>query len=338
MDKETFSKKINEVKVPKEDVLQAIKFGVNRAVHEAQPNKKKPIKKAMLSACVAAGLLLSSSLIIPSFSKVMAAAPVIGGWYAGFNDVVGRSLEEQNLVTGLNQSFSSNGIDVTLTSAYYDGYMIGITFDVKGELEEHKGYYYALYEIFNGDPHADETKELTTLEKTADGYSGHIRIVYPYKDLPKSDTIPVTFEEIGKNKGNWQFDVPVQQTPVEEHIFENKESVNLEGDVQFYVDSVLYGKASTAIIYSVSYPEGELDSSSFVMLNVQSADQSIEIDGFKSDGQIDKITDGNRTTVVRKIVFSQVLKNQTLIVSPSYNEASSNEAASPVQPLEIELP
>lgn len=333
MDKETFSNKIDEFKVPKEDVLQSIKLGVNRAVQEAQPQKKKSFKKTMISATMAAGLLLSSSLIVPSFSKALAEAPMIGGWYANFNDVVGRNLEEQNLVTKLNQSYSSKGVDVTLTSAYYDGYMIGITFDVKGDLkEEQKGYHYALYELFNGDPHADETKELTTLEKTKEGYSGHIRIVYPYKDLPKSDTIPVKFEKIGKIKGNWEFNVPVQQNQIEEHVFENKKSENLEGNIQFHVDSVLYGKASTAIIYRVTYPNGELDSS-IKMLNVDSIDEALKIEGFVSDGQIEKITDENSTTIVRRIVFSQVLKNQTLIVSPSYNEA-----ASPVQPLEIELP
>lgn len=332
MDKETFSNKISEVNVPKEDVLQSIKLGVNRAVQESQPQKKKTVKRTMISATVAAGLLLSSSLIVPSFSKALAEAPMIGGWYAGFNDVVGRNLEEQNLVTKLNQSYSSKGVDVTLTSAYYDGYMIGITFDVKGQLDEQQGYYYALYELFNGDPHADETKELTTLEKTEDGYAGHIRIVYPYKDLPKTDTIPVKFERLGKIKGNWEFNVPVQQNPVELHVFENKKSENLEGNIQFRVDSVLYGKASTAIIYSVTYTDGELDTS-FKMLNFDNIDESLKIEGFISDGQIDKTTDGNSTTVVRRIVFSQVLKNNTLLVSPSYDEASS-----PVQPLEIELP
>jgi Domain of unknown function (DUF4179) len=332
MDKNTFSNKVNEIEVPKEDVLQAIKLGVNRAVHEASHDKRKPIFNAWVSATVAAGILVASTLIVPSFSKVLAEAPVIGEWYAGFNDVVGRTLEEQKLVTELNQTFSSNGIDVALKSAYYDGYLIGISFNVKGEIKDRDGYYYALYELFNGDPHADETKELTTLEKTKDGYTGHIRIVYPYKDLPRSNTIPVSFERIGETKGNWEFDVPVQQNPVEKHFFENMESTNPEGNVIFNVDSIIYGKASTAIIYSVTYPIGELDSS-IRMLNVQSTDESFKIDGFSSDGKIDKITEGNRTTVVRRIVFSQLLKNTTLRVSPSYDETFS-----PVQPLDLKIP
>ena len=330
MDKETFFNKINEVEVPKEEVLQSIKIGVSRAVQEASPKKRKPITKTWVSAAVAAGILVSSSLIVPSFSRVLADAPVIGGWYSGFNDAVGRNLEEQNLVKNLNQTYSSNGVDVALTSAYYDGYFIGITFDVKGEIKEQDGYYLALYELFNGDPLADETKELTTLEKTKEGYTGHIRIVYPYKDLPKNDTIPVSFEEIGKKKGNWQFDVPVQQNPVEEFIFDSKESTNPEGNVVFKVDSVISGKATTAIIYSVTYPKGELDSS-FRMLNVDS-NMKLPING-TSDGKIDEIIDGDRTTVVRRLVFPQLLKNATLKVSPSYNETLS-----PVEPVEIEIP
>ncbi|WP_223701571.1 DUF4179 domain-containing protein [Sutcliffiella deserti] len=332
MDKDTFTNKINEVEVPKEEVLQSIKLGVSRAAEKTTYKKKKPIKKFFVSATVAAGMLLSSTFIVPSFSEAMADAPLIGGWYSGFNDAVGRNLEEQNLITELNQSYSSNGVDVTLTNAYYDGYLIGIMFYVKGNLTDRDGHYYALYELFNGDPLADETKELTTLEKTDDGYTGHIQIVYPYKELPKSDTIPVSFEEIGNKKGTWQFNVPVQQIPVEKHVFENKQSTNPEGNVIFKVDSILYGKASTAITYSLTYPKGTLDSS-FQMLNVEPLDKSFKIDGFQSDGKIEVIEDGDRTTVVRKIVISKVLKNQKIIVSPTYSET-----VSPVEPLEIELP
>jgi len=94
MDKDIFCKEINEVEVPREEVLQSIKFGVSRAVQNASPKKRKPIIKAWVSAAVAAGILMASSLIVPSFSRVLADSPVIGGWYADFNDVVGRSLEE----------------------------------------------------------------------------------------------------------------------------------------------------------------------------------------------------------------------------------------------------
>ncbi|QFK70121.1 DUF4179 domain-containing protein [Pradoshia sp. D12] len=331
MDKNTFSNKVNEVDVPKEDVLQSIKMGISRSVEEQRPKKrKKSILKTWLMTTAAAVTLMSSSFIVPSFSRVLADAPIIGGLYATFNDMVGRNLEKQNLVKELNQTFTSNGVDVALTSAYYDGYLIGITFDVKGNLQEKDGYYYALYELFNGDPLADETKELTTLTKTRDGYTGHIRIVYPYKDLPKNDTIPISFEEIGMNKGNWQFDVPVQQNPVEEYVFENKESTNPEGDVVFKVDSVITGKASTAIIYSVTYPKGKLDSS-FAMLNVDSNAKLTE-EG-TSDGKIDQLTNGDETTIVRKLVIPKLLRNTTLTVWPSYAETHS-----PVEPIIIDIP
>jgi len=330
MDKNTFSNKVNEVDVPKEEVLRSIKIGINRATEEKRPKKKKPILKTWIMTAAAAGILMCSSFIDPTISRVLADAPIIGGLYVNFNDMVGRSLEKQNLVKELNQTYTSNGVDVALTSAYYDGYLIGITFDVKGILQEEDGYYYALYELFNGDPLADETKELTTLTKTKDGYTGHIRIVYPYKDLPKNDTIPVSFEEIGMNKGNWQFDVPVQQNPIEEYLFENKESTNPEGDVVFKVESVITGKASTAIIYSVTYPKGKLDSFNG-MLNVDS-NTKLPMGG-RSDGKIDQITNGDKTTIVRKLVIPDLLKNTTLTVWPS-----DVETHSPVEPIKIDIP
>ena len=330
MDKNTFSNKVNEVDVPKEDVLRSIKMGISRATEEKRPKKKKPVLKTWIMTAAAAGILMCSSFIDPTISRVLADTPIIGGLYANFNDMVGRSLEKQNLVKELNQTYTSNGVDVALTSAYYDGYLIGITFDVKGNLQEEEGYYYALYELFNGDPLADETKELTTLTKTKDGYTGHIRIVYPYKDLPNNDTIPVSFEEIGMNKGNWQFDVPVQQNPIEEYLFENKESTNPEGDVVFKVESVITGKASTAIIYSVTYPKGKLDKS-IGMLNVDS-NTTLQRDG-RSDGKIEQITNGDKTTIVRKLVIPDLLRNTTLTVWPDFAETHS-----PVEPIKIDIP
>jgi hypothetical protein len=328
MDKNIFFNEINEIEVPKDEVLKSIKIGVDRAVQEKAHKKWTITRKAFVSVSVAAGVLLASSLMVPSFSRALADAPVIGGLYSGFNDVVGRNLEEQDLVTSLNQTFSSNGVDVALKSAYFDGNLIGITFDVKGEIGKDKdGYHYALYELFNGDPLADETKELTTLEKTKEGFTGHIRIVYPYKALPKNAKIPISFEEIGEKKGNWKFEVPLEQNPIEEHVFENKESTNPAGDVIFKVDSVLYGKASTSITYRVTYPKGDL---SLRALNFNGIDNL----NFISDGKVEEITNGNLTTVVRRIVFPQVLKNKTLKVAPSYRDTKS----STVKPIEIELP
>ncbi|WP_409303930.1 DUF4179 domain-containing protein [Peribacillus sp. SCS-155] len=326
MEKDRFYNEMNEVEVPKEAVLQSIKSGVNRAVQETARKKRKPAMKLLGATATAAAVLLAYSLSVPSFSRAMANAPVIGGLYAGFNDAVGRNLEKQNLVTSLNQNFSSNGVDVTVTSAYYDGNLIGITFDVKGEIgKDRNGYHYALYELFHGDPLADETKELTTLEKIKEGFTGHIRIVYPYKELPKRDTIPVSFKEIGEKQGDWQFEVPVTQNTVTEHVLD-KESDNPEGQVRFKLDSVLYGKASTSITYRVTYRKGSL---SVRGLNVET-NLVLPI----SDGKIDEIHNGNTTTVVRRAVFTQVLKNMTVKVSPSYEETD----LSPVEPLEIKLP
>lgn len=330
MDKNTFSNKVNDIDVPKEEVLQSIKLGIDRAEKEQRPKRRKPILKTWIMTVAAAGILMSSSFIVPSFSRVLADAPIIGGLYANFNDMVGRSLEKQNLVKELNQTYTSNGVDIALTSAYYDGYLIGITFDVKGNLQEKDGYYYALYELFKGDPLADETKELTTLTKTKDGYTGHIQIVYPYKDLPKNDTIPVSFEEIGTKKGNWQFDVPVQQNPIEKYVFNNKESSNPEGDIVFKVESVITGKASTALIYSVTYPKGELDSS-FRMLNINN-NRPLTMGGM-SDGKIDQIKNGDKSTIIRRLVIPDLLENTTLTVWPSYDETHS-----PVAPIKINLP
>lgn len=64
----------------------------------------------------------------------MAEVPLLGSVYTAFNDAVGRNLQTQDLITELNQTSSYKGVDVSVTSAYYDGAVIGVTFSVKGNL------------------------------------------------------------------------------------------------------------------------------------------------------------------------------------------------------------
>lgn len=254
MEKKLFSEEYEKIEVPKEEVLNAIKTGINRANASNSPRK---IKVFAFSAAAAAAILFSSGFIFPSMSKVMADMPLVG---LLFKDLVEENLASQKLITQLNETASYKGIDVAITSAYYDGAVVGVTFDVKGDVKTDKeGRLAGFYEIFDGDESIAETKEIVYLKPSDKGFTGHIQLSYPKSKLPEDTTFPLEFKSIGESEGSWRFNVPIKQLPYETVTIDQVSSRN---DYKVQFDSVITGKASTAINYTAIYPnEGKHDQS-----------------------------------------------------------------------------
>ncbi|CAH2717353.1 hypothetical protein BACCIP111895_04545 [Neobacillus rhizosphaerae] len=256
MEKKSFQEAFEMINVPKEDVINAIRSGMDRA-HLNE--RKKSIKKILWSTA-AATILVSSSFISPSLSKVMAEVPLLGNVYTTFNDAIGRSLESKSLITELNKSASFNGIDVSITNAYYDGGVVGVTFNVKGNMKvEKNGKLVGFYQIFDGKDDISDSKELVYMEPSENGYVGHIQLSYPQTQLPSNTTFPLEFKKIGEQEGSWKFDVPIKQLP---YVIKkvDKESIQDIAGVKVHFDSVIKGKASTAINYTATFPvEGRND-------------------------------------------------------------------------------
>ncbi|KAA0546082.1 DUF4179 domain-containing protein [Bacillus sp. BGMRC 2118] len=251
MKEKLFHEEANKIHVPKEDVLAAISVGIEKGERE---KKTKPLKRKSFILTAAASVLIGSSLVVPSISHVLAEAPIVGGFYEKFNDVVGRNLESQQLITELDEKATSRGIDVAITSSYFDGAVVGVTFDVKGKIRKDRdGNVIGLYEIFNGDSRISETKELVYLQETKDGWTGQIQISYPYSDLSEDTTLPLTFMSFGNKEGTWKFDVPIKQLPYEEVDLDKVSESSTEGlNVKF--NTLIKGNASAAIDYSFSFP------------------------------------------------------------------------------------
>ncbi|WP_144554390.1 DUF4179 domain-containing protein [Bacillus sp. X1(2014)] len=246
MEKNLFSEEYEKIEVPKEDVIHAIKKGVKRANLTNKPRKKRVI---VFSAAAAAAIFISSGFIFPTMSKVLADMPLVGHL---FRDLIGENLASQKLITQLNEKASYGGIDVAITSAYYDGAVIGVTFDVKGSVEADKeGRLAGFYEIFDGDKSIAETKEIVQMEPVEKGFTGHIQLSYPKTSLPADTTFPIEFLSIGEKKGSWRFNVPIRQLPFEK-VTINK--VSMKDDFKVQIDSIINGKASTAINYTATYP------------------------------------------------------------------------------------
>lgn len=307
MEKKSFQEVYEKIEVPKDDVLSAITAGKNRASHDVSKSKKRS-RKFVLPAVAAATIFISSSFISPTLSQAMAEVPLLGNVYAVFNDAIGRSLQSQDLITELNQVSSYKGVAVSITSAYYDGAVVGVTFSVKGNVKtEEDGSLQGFYEIFDGKGGISDSKELVYMEQSEDGYIGHIQLSYPKNVLPSETSFPLEFKRIGGKEGSWRFDVPINQLPFETVIVDKGTSKE-NAEINIHFDSIIQGKASTAINYTATFPlEGKHDQVRLEAYDDQGKEINISTDGI----DLETIKENNRIIVKGRSIIPQSKKGET---------------------------
>ncbi|SEQ38175.1 protein of unknown function [Virgibacillus subterraneus] len=258
MFKEQFNKEINEINVEKSEIFDAIDKGIEKGRNEKTPNRMSKAKILGTIASVAASTFLASGLVFAPITNVLASVPLIGSIYENFSMQIGSQLSKSGLVTQLNQNATSNNVDITITSAYYDGNIIGITFkaqgdrlsfdNVGGDKGPETGYG---FHLFGGDEREQWSSSMTGLEETEDGYVAAMEFENPDANLPKDYNLPLTFTSIAGVKGNWTFNVPVQQIP-SETIYTQAEGTHK--DYTLKMESVEKGKATTMLNYNTTFP------------------------------------------------------------------------------------
>jgi hypothetical protein len=267
MDKEWFDRKHDE-ELPRDEIMNAIQKGMNAGRKMKRRNKvKSGVKLSAWVSGTAASVVLASGFVFSPVNTVLAEVPLIGKLYEQLNLDIGKELAASNLVTEINEKATSNGVDVTVTSAFYDGNVIGVTIKAEGEdlsLEamdkEHSpetGYSLA------GSDQEQLPGTRTGLEKVKDGtYVAAMEFELPDEELPKNYTLPLTFNLIANKKGTWKFDIPVTQLPVEE--VELDATVSSEdGAHKIKLTSLKIGKATANLeyifIHSVNGNEGHVN-------------------------------------------------------------------------------
>jgi hypothetical protein len=314
MEKKMFHESVDQIEVPGDDVLKAIQTGVRQG-HQLKVKQKSRLKVIGVSVAAAAALFMSSGFILPSVGSVMAEIPFLAKLYE--HDKVAGNLASQQLITELNEKASFEGIDVRITDAYYDGAMVGVSFDVKGEVKGAKDEIYAFYEIFDRDPNIEETMELVKLLPAEGGYKGHIQLSYPRAVLPAETTLPFNIIGIGETddswkdeQGKWNFDVPIKQLPFEKIVLNQKFGTE-QNSIQ--LNSLIKGQSSAAIEYTLSYKDGERD---FVEFNiVDNKGEPIERGG-SSDSKIEKKTNDGLVTERRRLTLPSRLDTSIITIQP----------------------
>jgi len=322
MNKEHFRKELSKVEFPKEDVFDVISKGIAQGRKEKITKQKVKLKRIGMLLSGAASTFLASGLIFAPITNVLASVPVIGSIYEKFSLQIGHELLESNLVTQLNQQATSNGVHITITSAYYDGNVIGITFkaegkkislDSIGDKGPETGY---AFHLFDGDEQKQWSGSMTVLEETTDGYVGAMEFYSSDADLPTNFTLPLTFTSITGIKGVWKFDVPVEQIPLET-IQSQAESILKEEDYSLKMESVVKGKATTLLKYKTTSP-------------LVGKDDSIEITVFDNEGNrlsknhADVLSTGSYNGIIEKDIrelFSSKINGNAkfLIIQPIIN-------------------
>ncbi|MDX8290974.1 DUF4179 domain-containing protein [Metabacillus indicus] len=250
MNKSWFDSQIDQIAVPEDDIMAA----VSRGIHEGKKQKKK---KMFASAGVlsgsAAAIILGTGFFFAPVNVVLASVPLIGSLYEPFSSfTIGKELASAGLVKELNEKAESGGISITLTSAYYEGNVVGITFKAEGENLPEKwkegpndpasGYSLSLFD-------GKESSQLAgshSLVETENGYIGTAEYYLDEKKLPSDFTLPLTFTSIAGEKGDWKFEVPLKR--IEPKVLAVN-GVSKSGSESVTIQTVAKGKATTVIEY-----------------------------------------------------------------------------------------
>ncbi|MBS4201142.1 DUF4179 domain-containing protein [Bacillus sp. FJAT-49732] len=260
MNKISFNVKMENIEVPVDELFSAIDKGIEKG--RKRKKYKKNAFKALSIVSMAASLILVSGFIFSPITKVLASVPVIGSIYESLHLNMGKNLEAKNLVTEVNQTVSNNGVNVTLTSVYYDGVYIGITFKTDGESlkgfeskDLYNDYDFYLYE--KDGMKYNWTGSGEGLQKVDDYYVSAIEMQYPDKQLPKDFTVPITFTKMGDVEGTWQFDIPVTHLPLKTFTIENNTSQDEK--YSFTLESIVLGETNIRLDYTTSIPDDYLN-------------------------------------------------------------------------------
>ncbi|RBP03009.1 DUF4179 domain-containing protein [Rossellomorea aquimaris] len=256
MDRKWFEEEMNSIDVPKEEVFEAISTGIQEG--RKQKVRKKTAKISAAFTTAAASMVLVSGFLFSPVNNALAKLPVLGGIYEKVGSDVGKELYFRDKVTEVNQAATSSGVDVTITSTYYDGNVIGVTFKAKGDdlSIEHmdegnrpvSGY---SYHLFDGKDQNQWGSGSSGLKKDGDEFIGSIEFYRDGKEPPENFTLPLTFTHMADVNGTWTFDVPVKRIPSEK-IQTNVRTESADGEFELQVKSVTKGKATTTLEYTYS--------------------------------------------------------------------------------------
>lgn len=316
MDKKWFENQMAEIELPEDEIFAAVSRGIKVGKEKKRKKGRYSRKSAAIFSTAAASAVLASGFIFTPVTNVLASVPLLGSIYENFSFSIGRELASAELVTELNEKATSNGVSITLTSVFFDGNVVGVTFKAEGDTLPEKWVEgpngpasgYRQY-LFDGSESKQWPGAHSGIVKTGDGYIGSMEFYHQAKELPADFTLPLTFDYMAGQKGEWKFDVPVKRIPNETAAVK-AESKN--GDEELVIHSVSKGKATTLLEYETVLS----DEHDRISIRVKD-DQGNELPRSHGD-MIDSEVKNGKVHTVQRSLFSAALPEETeyLIIDP----------------------
>ncbi|MBN8192889.1 DUF4179 domain-containing protein [Bacillus sp. NTK074B] len=254
MDRKWFEEEMDRIEVPEDDVYKCISTGIQKG--RKIKGRRRTVKVSAAFTTAAASMVLVSGFLFAPVNNALAMLPVLGEIYEEVGSGVGKELYSSDKVTEVNQAAASNDVNVTITSTYYDGNVIGVTFKAKGDNlsdrhmdERNRPVSEYSYHLFDGKDQEQWGSGSSGLKKDGDEFVGSIEFYRDGKDLPEDFTLPLTFTHMADVNGTWSFDVPVKRIP-SEMIHTDARTQSPDGKYELQLTSLMKGKATTTLEYT----------------------------------------------------------------------------------------
>lgn len=253
-------KDLHDIEVPKEEIFQAIRLGIEQA-HQVEKKKKrtKMTKRMTYFTSAAAAMLLASGFVFTPVSNVLAQVPLIGGIYEKYQMSIGEQLAEDQLLTEMSLIANDQDVQVEITSIFYDAAYVGITFKATGEVKDTIGGNRApeagfTYEMFDGKDTSTWGGSKGALAKTEDGYTGALILDVPSNFTEDVISLPLTFTHMAGIQGEWSFNLVAEKLPFEKQII-NQQVISQNKELNITFDDIQVGQTNARISYTVNFEQ-----------------------------------------------------------------------------------
>lgn len=267
MQKNLFDSSTIDIEVPKEEIMRSIDRGIERGEKFRKIYKfTSVLKRTSFFTSAAAVLLLTSGFVFSPVTNVLAQVPLIGGIYEKYQMPIGQELASEQLITEINETAKDNGVEMVISSIFYDGSYVGLTFkatgetlsdSIGGERSPESGF---TYEMYDGKDTSTWPGTMGSLTKEGDGYVGALILNNPNPIAESSLTLPITFTHIAGVRGEWAFNLAVEKLPSKQYAI-GQTVASPDGKYQIEFQSINVGKTNAILSYTIlntAQIEGEL--------------------------------------------------------------------------------
>ncbi|MFJ7931241.1 DUF4179 domain-containing protein [Peribacillus sp. NPDC096448] len=321
---------IEKIEVPIDKLDKTIDVAIKRA----KTKHKKPKRKfypfigvASLATCV----LIGSAFVSPAMAKVLSSIPVLNSVFEFVGD---RGLEiasQKGLSEKIEKTVTDKNISLTIKDIFFDGTRLSISYiqefpnkwDDLGELElKVNGK-----EINFGDGRTGEFL-------SDNQYAGVINIE-PTEELPDSFDLSIGLNNIGKVKGNWNFEIPVTKSKEEVKTIQSNKTMGYK-DTKMTVKTVKIGPAGIKLSVDLTSSTGEnpemIDDSHLQFNLLNDKGESLTQSGGSGSGN-DK---GGKLVMNMEYRFSPLEENsEFLTISPFLIPITNEQSSRIEQPLHL---